>query len=195
MFNLCAWQSFCTTSFQVSFGLPLCQAPCHSYSIRFFTQSLSSFRSTTNGTCFVVVLRLSHLILVSQLLLGTLYPHLNATHPSDYTHPRLFKCHPTLLPQIRISLPWQNLTILALAILEICLGPHNLKCWHVTWPRPFQGWFVICRLGHAMVNSTRVPNLKYLCSSTTTRWKVIQNIEIGVVWGWLPNVIGNITIR
>ena len=46
LFKLCAWQSFCTTSFHVLFGLPLGLEPSTSYSIHFFTQSVSSFRST-----------------------------------------------------------------------------------------------------------------------------------------------------
>jgi len=72
LFNPRTWQSFSTISLQVFFGLPLGLAPCTSYSIHFFTQSLSSFHSTcpTIAACFAVVLRLSHLILVS---LSTLY--------------------------------------------------------------------------------------------------------------------------
>ena len=46
LFKLRAWQSFCTTSFHVPFGLPLGLEPSTSYSIHFFTQSVSSFRST-----------------------------------------------------------------------------------------------------------------------------------------------------
>jgi len=46
LFNLHAWQSFSTISVQVFFGLPLGLAPSTSYSIHFFTQSLSSFCST-----------------------------------------------------------------------------------------------------------------------------------------------------
>ena len=46
LFKLRAWQSFCTTSFHVLFGLPLGLKPSTSYSIHFFTQSVSSFRST-----------------------------------------------------------------------------------------------------------------------------------------------------
>jgi len=46
LFKLRAWQSFCTTSFHVLFGLPLGLEPSTSYSIRLFTQSVSSFRST-----------------------------------------------------------------------------------------------------------------------------------------------------
>ena len=44
--HLCAWQSSHTTSLQVLFGLPLGLGPSISYSIHFFTQSSSSFRST-----------------------------------------------------------------------------------------------------------------------------------------------------
>ena len=47
LFNLRAWQSFCTTSLQVIFDLPLGLEPATSYSIHFFTQSLSSFHNTS----------------------------------------------------------------------------------------------------------------------------------------------------
>jgi len=46
LFKLQAWQSFCTTSLHILFGLPLGLEPSTSYSIRFFTQSVSSFRTT-----------------------------------------------------------------------------------------------------------------------------------------------------
>jgi len=46
LFKLHAWQSFCTTSLHVLFGLPLCLEPFTSYSKHFLTQSVSSFRST-----------------------------------------------------------------------------------------------------------------------------------------------------
>jgi len=46
LFKLRAWQSFCTTSFHILFGLPLGLEPSTSYSTHFFTQSVSSFRST-----------------------------------------------------------------------------------------------------------------------------------------------------
>ena len=46
LFKLRAWQSFCTTCFHVLFGLPLGLEPSTSYSVHFFTQSVSSFRST-----------------------------------------------------------------------------------------------------------------------------------------------------
>ena len=46
LFNLRAWQSSRTTSFQVFFGLPLGLEPSTSCSIHFFTQSSSSIRNT-----------------------------------------------------------------------------------------------------------------------------------------------------
>jgi len=46
LFKLCARQSFCTTPLHVLFGLPLGLEPSTSYSIHFFTQSVSSFRNT-----------------------------------------------------------------------------------------------------------------------------------------------------
>ena len=51
LFKLRAWQSFCTTSFHVLFGLPLGLEPSTSYSVHFFTQSVSSFRSTCPYHC------------------------------------------------------------------------------------------------------------------------------------------------
>ena len=51
LFNLRSWQSFSTISFQVFFGLPLGLAPFTSYSIQFFAQSLSSFRSSCQYHC------------------------------------------------------------------------------------------------------------------------------------------------
>ena len=46
LFNLRAWQSSRTTSFQVFFGLPLGLGPSTWCSIHFFTQLSSSFRNT-----------------------------------------------------------------------------------------------------------------------------------------------------
>ena len=46
LFSLRAWQSSQTTSFQVLFGLSLGLEPSTSYSMHFFTQSSSYFRST-----------------------------------------------------------------------------------------------------------------------------------------------------
>ena len=51
LFNLRAWQSFCTTSLQVVFGLTLGLDPSSSYSIHIFAQSVSSFRNTCPYHC------------------------------------------------------------------------------------------------------------------------------------------------
>ena len=51
LFKLRAWQSFCTTSFHVLFRLPLGLEHSTSYSIHFFTQSVSSFHSTWPYHC------------------------------------------------------------------------------------------------------------------------------------------------
>jgi len=91
LFNPHALQSFSTISLQVFFGLPLGLAPSTSYSIHFFTQYLSSFRSTCpyHRNLFCCSTRImssnpSRLILVSvNSLLGTLscslMPHIHLT--------------------------------------------------------------------------------------------------------------------
>jgi len=47
---------------------------------------------------------------------------------------------------------------------------------HVTWPRPFQERFVICRLGLAMFN----PHTKFEVSTiaATKKWKATPNVKI-----------------
>ena len=55
LFSLHAWQSSRTTSFQVLFGLPLGLEPSTLYSMHFFTQSSSSFRSTCPYQCRLVL--------------------------------------------------------------------------------------------------------------------------------------------
>jgi len=51
LFNLRTWQSLSTTSLQVIFGLPLGLEPSTSYSIHFFTKSVSSFHNTCPYHC------------------------------------------------------------------------------------------------------------------------------------------------
>ena len=76
LFKLRAWQSFCTTSVHVLFGLPLGLEPSTSYSIHFFTQSVPSFHSTypyhRNPFCCSMNIILYHLFLV---FLSTPYLH------------------------------------------------------------------------------------------------------------------------
>ena len=101
LFKSCAWQSFCTTSFHVLFGLPLGLEPSTSYSIHFFTQSVSSFRSTCpyhrNLFCCSINIISPIPSLSLNSLLGTLF-YLNITHPSDHSHLCLLKCHLIFFP-------------------------------------------------------------------------------------------------
>jgi len=76
-------KSFCTTSLQVLFGLPLSLTPSTSYSIHFFTQSLSSFHSKCpyqcNLFCCSTMITSSNPSLSFNSLLGisfTLMPHI-----------------------------------------------------------------------------------------------------------------------
>jgi len=83
LFNLRAWQSFCTTSLQVLFGLPLGLAPpLHTPYISSPNHCLLfETHAHAIATCFAVVLRLCHLILVS---LSTLY--LDSFTLTSHTH-------------------------------------------------------------------------------------------------------------
>jgi len=75
LFKLCAWQSFCTTSLHVLFGLPLGLEPSTSYSRHFFTQSVSSFRSTCPYHCSLFCCSILYIILPSVGVYAlTLYP-------------------------------------------------------------------------------------------------------------------------
>jgi len=87
LFNLHAWQSFCAISLQVFFHLPLGLALSTSYAIHFFTQSLSSFRSTCpyhhNLFCCSTEIMSSNPSLSLNPLFGTLFcslmPHTHLT--------------------------------------------------------------------------------------------------------------------
>jgi len=87
LFNPHALQSFSTISLQVFFGLPLALVPSTSYSIHFFTQSLSSFRNTCpyhrNLFCCSTEIISSNPSLPVNSLLGTLscnfIPHIHLT--------------------------------------------------------------------------------------------------------------------
>jgi len=86
LFNLRAWQCFCTISVQIFFGLPLGLAPSISYPIHFFTQSLSSFCNTCqyyhNLFCCSTEIMSSNPCLSLKPLLGTsfsLTPHIHLT--------------------------------------------------------------------------------------------------------------------
>ena len=93
LFKLHARQSFCTTSLQVLFGLRLGLVCATSYSIHFFTQSLSSFHNTCSYhrslLCHSTKIMSSNPCLFLNSLLGTL----NVTHPSNHSHLCPLKCH------------------------------------------------------------------------------------------------------
>ena len=101
LFNLHASQSFSTTSLQILFGLPLGLEPSTSYSIHFFTQSLSSFRNTRpyHRKLFCCRTKITSSIpnlSLSSLLGNLFYP--NKKHPSDHSHLCLLKCHLSFFP-------------------------------------------------------------------------------------------------
>jgi len=95
-YNLRAWQSFCTTSLQVLFGLPLGLAPSTSNSIHFFTPSLSSFCITCpyhhNLFCYGTEIMSSNPSLFLNSTCNSIF-YLNVTHPSDHSHLCPLKCH------------------------------------------------------------------------------------------------------
>ena len=79
---------------------PLGLEPSTSYSMHFFTQSSSSFRSTchTNAACSAAIPMLCHLYLVS---LSAPYLEIclfNATHPPDHSALCSLKCHHIFFP-------------------------------------------------------------------------------------------------
>jgi len=85
---------FLHNSLQVLFGLSLDLATSTSYSIHFFTQSLSSFHNTRpyHRNLLAVVPRLCHIIIVR---LSALYLELSFTLTSHIHHSHLcsLKCH------------------------------------------------------------------------------------------------------
>jgi len=94
LFKLHAWQSFCTTSFYVLFGLPLGLEPSTSYSVHFFTKSVFCFRCICpyhrNLFCCSINIILS---IPGQLLTWNSIFYLNITYPSDHSHFCSLKCH------------------------------------------------------------------------------------------------------
>jgi len=59
------------------------------------------------------------------------------------------------------------------------MGPPKFKKCHVTYSRPFQGRFVVRRLGLATVNLYT----KYEVSMFMKDMKDDEKLKIGVVWG------------
>jgi len=101
-FNLHAWQSFCTTSLLVLFGLPLGLEPSTSYTDIFSSSNhclLFATHAHIIATRFAVLPRLYHPFLVPrQLFTWTLIFYLNITHRSHHSHPCPLKCHLIFFP-------------------------------------------------------------------------------------------------
>ena len=74
-----------------------------------------------------------------------------------------------------------NLKCLASTIPKIMVGLQNLKMGHVTLTTPFQGRYVVFKLGLAMVNLT--PNLKSIFLPITKIGKATQNTGLKYM-GW-----------
>jgi len=79
LFKLHSWQSFCTTSLHVLFSLPLGLEPSTSYSIHFFTQSVSSFRSTCPYYCNLFCCSINIISSIPSLFLNSLLGTLSFT--------------------------------------------------------------------------------------------------------------------
>jgi len=78
----------------------------------------------------------------------------------------------------------QNLTILALAIPDICLGLPKFKPCHVTWPCELPGRFVTRMLGHGMFNPhtkfevSEYPPLRYKDNVKCRNWGGLECLEV-----------------
>jgi len=96
LFKLRAWQSYSTTSFHV-----LWSTSWSAYSIHFFAQSMSFFRSKCPYHCNLFCCSVNIISSIPSLslnsLLGTVF-YLNITHPSDHSHLCSVKCHLIFFP-------------------------------------------------------------------------------------------------
>ena len=77
------------------------------------------------------------------------------------------------------SLPVHNLTTLGSAVPMIWLEPQNFVMDHMTWPRLYQGQFVVRMLW--LPHSTFTSNLESLRSPITKMHKALKKVEIEVV--------------
>jgi len=103
LFYLPAWQSFFTTSLHVLFGLPLGLERSTSYSMHFFTQSVSSFRNTCPYhrnlfCCSTKIISSIPSLSLSQLITWDFIFYLTIIHPSNHSHLCSLKCHLVFFP-------------------------------------------------------------------------------------------------
>jgi len=152
LFKFHAWQFFCITSLYVLFGLPPGLEPSTSYSIHFFTQSLSSFCSTCpyhrNLVCCIINIISSIPSLSLNSLLGTLSftwtlhihltilisVHWSAISFSFLTGQVSLPCSILLHTQLLYSLP---LLINNISLL-VSNGTNCLNLFHPIWILPPQ---------------------------------------------------------
>ena len=125
LFKLRTWQSFCTTSLHVLFGLPLGLEPLHLI-FHTFLLPISVFflqHARTIATCFGLVSILYHLFLVFQFLTSNSIFYLNITHPFNRSHLWLLKCH--LIFTARRS---YASAVLGVVILSVRLSVTRVLC-------------------------------------------------------------------
>jgi len=110
----------------VLIGLPLGLEPSTSYSIHFFTQSVSSIHGTCPYHRNLFCCSICSINIISSIpslslnsLLGTLVFHLNITHPSDHSHLCSLKCHLIFFPEVKIP---ENSVILKHALFHSFMG-------------------------------------------------------------------------
>jgi len=126
LFKLRAWQSFCTTSLHVLFGLPLGLEPSTSHSIHFVTQSVNqclvfAAHAHTIATCFAVVSILYH-----QFLVFVSTPYLEILSFALALH-----IHLTIL----ISARWSATSFSFMTVLP-CTQPKKILCFTMLFNQP-----------------------------------------------------------
>jgi len=155
--SLHAWQSFCTTSFHVLFDLPLGLEPSTSYSMHFFTQSMSSFLNTCPYHCSLFCCStniISYIPSLSQLFTWHFIFYLNITHPSDQSHLCSLKCH---LTETLTGRSWK-------------IPPH-LK--HVaSWTWEILGTFITCSNQYPSAE-TRIGRLRFQAGCRKRRLNLV----------------------
>jgi len=140
LFNLRVWQSFCTTSLEVLFSLPLGLAPFTSYSIHFFTQRLSSFHNICpyhwNLFCCSTEIMLSNPSLFLNSLLGTLsFNLMSYIHLTILAHLYAYYCQQLSSPSLKKftinKQTWSKSKKMQRHTVKLCMTcqrlPHELK--------------------------------------------------------------------
>ena len=100
LFKLCAWQSFCTISLHVLFGLPLGWSPPPHIPYIYSPNQCLLVAAHAIPSQPVLLLYQYYIIYFyfSQLLTWNFVFCLNITHPSDHSHLCSLKCHLIFFP-------------------------------------------------------------------------------------------------